>query len=320
MKTSSSSQSGACCANVNYIWFCKWNLIRDDFSSLFLLLKARNKRKSFCPCISKSIPLNLCSATGQGNVPPGFGWEDLPGAGKSQRACQHALWLPWYFRGLFIMLHHQQNTCTPVNSNLPIWCCVVWDVRFWCQMKTAFLCLTHQRSFHLYNFLIPSLFFYCAVFGAAGRVLEPLPAAPMWRQGTTLDEAPARLIDYKCLRTHSFRTRVASQTFPQRSPVEAERPVTSVGLQGTVFFIVFELHGHWLNPTVVSRPRTLGLRMMIGGSVQRLNPFLIDRELWPMHRQRGNFHCWGWTSFPANTILQGFISKKNSTSVTFGHF
>lgn len=46
---------------------------------------------------------NLCSALGQGNLPPGFGREDLPGAGKSQRARQHALRLPWCLPGLCIV-------------------------------------------------------------------------------------------------------------------------------------------------------------------------------------------------------------------------
>lgn len=82
-----------------------------------------------------------------------------------------------FTRPLYNAASSKKHMYTPLNSNLPIWCCVVWDVRFWCQMKTAFLCLTHHRSFHMGNFLIPSLFFYCAVFGAAGRVLKPLPAA-----------------------------------------------------------------------------------------------------------------------------------------------
>lgn len=42
--------------------------------------------------------------------------------------------------------------------------------------------------------------------------------------------------------------------FWQRSPVEAEHPVTSVGLRGGVFFIVFKLDGHWLCPGFVPPP------------------------------------------------------------------
>lgn len=168
--------------------------------------------------------MNLCATSGQGNVPPGFGWEDLPGAGKSQRACQHALWLPWYLRGLFITPHHpKKHMYTPLNSNLPI--CpdgvASWGMFGSGAKLKPFSCasLIRDRSIKVPAFLNVLPYFSTVLF--SGRVLEPLPAAHMWRQGPTLDEA--HLTDYKCLRRHSFRTRVASQTSPQRSPVEAER-------------------------------------------------------------------------------------------------
>ena len=42
-------------------------------------------------------------------------------------------------------------------------------------------------------------------------------------------------------------------------PVEAERPFTSMGLHGAVFFIDSKLDGHWMNATILSRPWTLSV-------------------------------------------------------------
>ena len=43
-------------------------------------------------------------------------------------------------------------------------------------------------------------------------------------------------------------------------PVEAQRPFTSMGLHGTVFFIASnDLDGHWINAAILSRPRTPGV-------------------------------------------------------------
>ena len=65
-------------------------------------------------------------------------------------------------------------------------------------------------------------------------------------------------------------------------------------LHGTVFFIASKLDGHWINAQICPAPGrsaslgvdgavgwpglawTLGFRVMIGGSVKRLNHFLID--------------------------------------------
>lgn len=42
-------------------------------------------------------------------------------------------------------------------------------------------------------------------------------------------------------------------------PVEARRPLTSMGLLWTVFFSAVKLDGHWINAAIMSRPRTPGV-------------------------------------------------------------
>lgn len=148
--------AGACCANVNYIWFCKWNLIRDDFISPFLLLKARNKRKAICLGNSKSIPLNGPLFCFRIRERSSWFWMGRPSRSWEEPTCLSTCLMASmvFTRPLYNATSSKKHMYTPVNSNLPIcprWCCVVWDVWFWCQMKTAFLCLTHQRLFHLSN-------------------------------------------------------------------------------------------------------------------------------------------------------------------------
>ena len=42
-------------------------------------------------------------------------------------------------------------------------------------------------------------------------------------------------------------------------PIEAQRPLTSMGLLWTVFFSASKLDGHWINAAIMSRPRTLSV-------------------------------------------------------------
>ena len=102
----------------------------------------------------------------------------------------------------------------------------------------------------------------------------------------------------KCVRTGSSRRRVSSESatysrsadsisfsyIPVASqtshlPVEAQRPLTSMGLLWTVFFSASKLDGHWINAAIMSRPWKLsfsGGERGVGWPGLRASPWWLE--------------------------------------------
>lgn len=137
------------------------------------------------------------------------------------------------------MPHHQKkHMYTPVNSNLPIWCCIMWDTWFWCQMKTAFLCLTHQRSFHLGNsFLNSFLIFLLCCFRGVGESSGASPSCTHVKAGSGHFRGTARNSFLYCLQTR--RSLAKSPSFvppPDAQPWTLGLRTTIGGCKGRIPF------------------------------------------------------------------------------------